>query len=491
MSSIQKLFLHFGQFFGTGTLLLLLSFVTFPILTRLLTREEYGILGLVTNTIAIAVAIAKGGLSDSIIRFYREYTNSAERLTLFTSTVLTRGVLLTAIVVGVYVFTLPLINGFIGVDERFLGSFLIMAVYLFARPLNIIVMNYMRALGKIFLLNVFNATTKIVETVLAFALLLWLVGELYGYFLGIALTQLGATFFFYRWLLRNHRFSITQVSGTLTLDLLKFGLPLLLTEIAYLLLSYTDRYMIVAYHGQAVLGVYTVGYNVPSYINDLLMFSLSYAVIPIYTELYTREGKEATETFLSRSLNYYAMTVIPLCVGYAAVSRDALTGLASPKYTESADFSTIILVGLVFLGMNSILSAGLYLHKKSGQMLAIMLSAVAINIGANMLLLPRYAAMGAAIATMVACIASSALTAVLSWRYLRASIPYFTIAYYSAASALMYFVVTGIDTGHSWFNLAARIPLGMAVIAAAMIARESEIRAYAWRFIRSVSGKTP
>jgi len=183
--------------------------------------------------------------------------------------------------------------------------------------------------------------------------------------------------------------------------------------------------------------------------------------------------------------------VIPLCVGYAAVSRDALTGLASPKYTESADFSTIILVGLVFLGMNSILSAGLYLHKKSGQMLAIMLSAVAINIGANMLLLPRYGATGAAIATMVACIASSALTAVLSWRYLRASIPYFTIAYYSAASALMYFVVTGIDTGHSWFNLAARIPLGMAVIAAAMIARESEIRAYAWRFIRSVSGKTP
>jgi O-antigen/teichoic acid export membrane protein len=491
MSSIQKLFLNFGQFFGTGTLLLLLSFVTFPILTRLLTREEYGILGLVTNTIAIAVAIAKGGLSDSIIRFYREYTDSPERLTLFTSTVLTRGVLLTTIVVGVYVFTLPIINEFIGVDEGFLGCFLIMAVYLFARPLNIIVMNYMRALGKIFLLNVFNATTKIVEVVLAFTLLLWLVGELYGYFLGVALAQLGATVFFYRWLLRNHDFSITQVSGTLTLDLLKFGFPLLLTELAYLLLSYTDRYMIVAYHGQAVLGVYTVGYNVPSYVNDLLMFSLSYAVVPIYTELYVREGKEATETFLSRSLNYYAMTVIPLCVGYAAVSRDALTTLASPKYSESADFSPLILVGLVFLGMNSILSAGLYLQKKSGQMLTIMLSAVAINIGANMLLLPRYGATGAAVATMVACVASSALTVVLSRRYLRANVPYLTIAYYSAASALMYFIITGIDTGQAWLNLAARIPLGMAIMAAATIAREDEIRAYAWRFIRNVSGKTP
>ncbi|HTE96944.1 MAG TPA: hypothetical protein VK678_26075, partial [Bradyrhizobium sp.] len=69
--------------------------------------------------------------------------------------------------------------------------------------------------------------------------------------------------------------------------------------------------------------------------------------------------------------------------------------------------------------------------------------------------------------------------------------PYFTIAYYSAASALMYFIITGIDTGQGWLNLAVRIPLGMTVIAVAMIVRESEIRAYAWRFIRSVSTKTP
>lgn len=489
MSSIQKLFSHFGQFFGTGMLLLLLGFITFPILTRLLSREEYGILGLVTNTIAIAVAIAKGGLSESIIRFYREYAGTPERLTLFTSTVLTRGVLLAAIVAGAYIFALPFINRLIGVDERFLDCFLIMAAYLFVRPLNIIVMNYMRALGEISPLNVFNAAVKISEVALGLALLIWLIGELYGYFLGMVLVQLGATVFFYHWLLMNHRFSVMQVSGTLTLDLLKFGLPLLLTELAYLLLSYTDRYMIVAYHGQAVLGVYTVGYNVPSYINDLVMFSLSYAVVPIYTELYAREGKEATETFLSRSLNYYVIAVIPLCVGYAAVSRDALTILASTKYTESADFSPIILVGLVFLGMNSILCAGLYLQKKTGQMLAIMLSAVAINIGANLLLLPPYGATGAAVASMIACIASSFLTAVLGRRYLRANIPYFTIAYYSAASALMYFIVTGIESGHPWLNLATRIPLGVAVIAAATIAREKEIRAYAWRFIRRVSGK--
>jgi len=489
MSSIQKLFLHFGQFFGTGTIFLLLSFVTFPILTRFLTREDYGILGLVTNTIAIAVAIAKGGLSDSIIRFYREYTDSTQRLALFTSTVVTRAVLFAGIVVAVYLFTLPNIKRFIGVDARYFDSFLIMAVYLFVRPLNIVVMNCMRALGRIFLLNAFNVLTKVVEIALAFLLLFWLIGELYGYFLGVALAQVGATVFLYRWLLKSHGFSIRQVSGTLTVDLLRFGVPLLLTEIAYLLLSFTDRYMIVAYHGQAVLGLYTVGYNVPSYINDMVMFSLSYAVVPIYTEIYRREGKVATEVFLSRSLKYYVLAVIPLCVGYAAVAEDTLTALASAKYTEAAGFSPIVLIGLVFLGMNSILYAGLYVQKRTGQMLSIMLAAVAINIGANVLLLPPYGATGAAIATMISCIASSVLTAILSWRYLRIGIPYFTIAYYSAVSVLMYFIVTWIDTDHPWLNLGTRIPLGMAIVAAATLAREKEIRAYAWRLIEAVAGK--
>lgn len=489
MSYIQRLFLHFGQFLGTGTLLLLLGFITFPILTRLLSLEDYGILGLVTNTIAIAVAIAKGGISDSIIRLYRENASTADRLTSFTSTAVARGVLFAGLAVALYVVSLPLITRLVGVHSRYVDCFLIMALYLFARPLNIIVMNFMRARGEIFTLNVVNAAMKVAEIAVSFALLLWLVGELYGYLLGVALVQVGAMAFLYRWLLKTHRFAITQVSGALTRDLLKFGFPLLLTELAYLLLSYTDRYMIVAYHGQSVLGVYNVGYNVPSYINDLVMFSLSYAIVPIYTELYAREGRQATEAFLSRSLNYYLMAVIPLCFGYAAVSRDALVTLASMKYAAAAEFSPLIMIGMVFLGMNYILYAGLYLQKKTGQILGIMSGAVVINIIANILLLPKHGTMGAAIATLIACIASSLFTAILGRRYLRPSLSLPTIAYYSAASAIMYFAVVEIETGRPWLNLTAKVPLGVAIMSVATLVRERDVREYVRRLLGGIFRK--
>lgn len=64
----------------------LFSFITFPIFTRLLTKQQYGILGLITTTMFFGVAIAKAGLSDGIVRFYNEYTKAPGKKEIFSST---------------------------------------------------------------------------------------------------------------------------------------------------------------------------------------------------------------------------------------------------------------------------------------------------------------------------------------------------------------------------------------------------------------------
>jgi O-antigen/teichoic acid export membrane protein len=199
-------------------------------------------------------------------------------------------------------------------------------------------------------------------------------------------------------------------------------------------------------------------------------------VVPIYTELYAKEGRGQTEEFLSHALHYYLMLVIPLCVGYYAVAHDLLVVLASHKYAEAAVFSPIVLVGLVFLGMNTILYAGLYLEKKSTHILAIMLTALVVNIAMNMVLLPTYGATGAAVATLVACIVSTALTIRYGFRYVRIRVDYSAMLYYLLASAAMGWVVLQIDTAHEWVNLAARTAVGAAIITLAVLGREHEIR---------------
>ena len=59
-----------------------------------------------------------------------------------------------------------------------------------------------------------------------------------------------------------------------------------------------------------------------------------------------------------------------------------------------------------------------------------------------------------------------------------------TIAYYLAAAGAMYVVIMGFDTGRSWSNLATKIPVGVVLMAAAVIVREKEIRTHASQYLR-------
>ena len=57
---------------GQG-LVMAAGFISFPILTRVLSIEDYGLLGLISTTLFIAIAITKLGAPSSIVRFYPEY----------------------------------------------------------------------------------------------------------------------------------------------------------------------------------------------------------------------------------------------------------------------------------------------------------------------------------------------------------------------------------------------------------------------------------
>jgi len=307
-------------------------------------------------------------------------------------------------------------------------------------------------------------------------LLLYVFGSLYGYFIGLVLSEFIVSIILFSWFFTRYKVVLSKVSGSLAIDLIKFGIPLLITELSYLLLSYADRYMIAFYKGADAVGLYSVGYNVASYISDTMMFSLSYAVVPIYLSLHQKEGRKKTEEFLQRCLHYLLIIIIPICIGYTLVSRDLLLALATDKYLQAATFSPIILLGAFFLGMNNILNAGLYLEKKTRIILAIMLSAVTINIVMNLLLLPVYGIMGSAVATLTACMAATILTVIFSFRHLTIKINTRLLIYHAALSGIMALVIVQIDLRTAWMDLAVKVLAGMLIIFLGILVLESEIR---------------
>ncbi len=475
MSSLKKFIIHFSHYLTGNISTQLLGFITFPILTRILSIEQYGILSLISTTMLFSVAIAKAGLSDGIIRFYKEFSESQERLTLFSSTIFIRGLLFSALTVLIYIIIFSSMSKYLFISDRYIVYFMIMAVSLFLEPLKTIVLNVLRATGRTLFFNLINLLGRIISIALSLLMLIYIFHEFYGYFIGIVFSEIIVSLILFYWFFTNYKINLTKVSGSLTMKLTKFGIPLLFTEISYLLLTYVDRYLIVAYLGESSLGLYSIGYNLAMYIAVAINLSLTYAVIPIFVDIYEREGKEKTEKFLEKCLHYLLMAIIPICAGYYLVSEDLIITLASQKYATAATFSPIILIGTFFLGINNILNAGLYLKKKSMTILIIMFSAVIINIVMNLILLPKYELTGAAIATLTSCIMATILTICFSFKYILIRIDVKTLFYYSVLSTLMFFVVKQIETSEAGMNLIAKISVGIVIILLGMLYREKEL----------------
>jgi O-antigen/teichoic acid export membrane protein len=476
MSPLRKFIKQFSHFFSGMIATQLFSLITFPILTRILTKEQYGVMGLIATTMMFAIAVAKAGLSDGIMRFYREYNADAEKLEVFSSTVLTRGVLLATLTGLVYVSILLTARKALGLKEEYAVCFLVMTIYAFARPLNVIVLYFLRVSDKTITLNVLNFSERVISVTLSLTFLMYLFHEFYGYFVGLAGAELILSAILFGWFFNHYKIRIAKKSHELNLKLLKFGVPLLFSELAFLSMSYADRYIIVAFLGTQALGLYSVGYNLAMYIGNIIMFSLSYAVIPVYVETFGKEGRGKTEEFLQKTLHYLLMIIIPMWFGYMAIARDLFIGLASEKYAAAAYFSPLILAGYFLLALNVLFNSGLYLEKKTIVSFVIMLSAILFNICLNLMLLPRLHLMGSAISSVASCLLATALTFGLSSKYLTLRIEKKTLFSYGSISCFMYLILKQIDMPGTWVNLGVKVMVGMLIMVAAILCMEKEIR---------------
>jgi len=138
---------HIRNYSSAGTLSALAGVVSFPILTRNLTVEEYGILGLITATATLFIAVGKLGFQHAVIRFYAQiiHSDSDWSSRQLHSTVITVFGLLAVGTVAVW-----LLSGFLivpkALNNDMLGPlFLVGSGYLLVRLFGSAFLNFLRA----------------------------------------------------------------------------------------------------------------------------------------------------------------------------------------------------------------------------------------------------------------------------------------------------------------------------------------------------------
>ena len=154
---------------GAQLLLIPLTFVRLPVLTKNLSTQEYGLWGLIFTTCSLALPFTSLGLGASMSRFLPG-ENEKERLQEGFYSVLTLRMLVTfAVAGGVYLFAEPLANTFF---DGFVGIVQITSLFIVLVTLHGIYRRLLRILRKIGVLTMISILDGYVSIAM-FAVLLY------------------------------------------------------------------------------------------------------------------------------------------------------------------------------------------------------------------------------------------------------------------------------------------------------------------------------
>lgn len=426
------------------------GFVSMPILTRILTKSQYGILNLVSITLFILLAVAKFGLQHSAVRFFDEFKNGKrkEDISVFYTT-LFWGCLILSTVVGAVFWILGQFLYHPFPSERPGILLLLVAGMVITGSMIIRFINFLRVEQRTKSVNLLKIIDRYVALALSLAFVYIFSKTIEIFFSGKLLVEFLVIVTLSYLFFKQHKIKLKGFSLPFFKECIWYGFPLVGFELAGFFMIYSDRYLIQYFLGSEAVGVYSVGSNLCYYIKDILYFPMWYAISPLYMELYSNKGIEETREFISKNFNYLLLISIPMIIGFSVLGKQIITILASSKYESAAVVIPYILTGTLAWSFYPLYASGLFIYKQTKKLPLLVFICGGLNIILNIILIPRLDLLGAALATFISYIILTGLVMAVSFKYLKIHIEFPKIFKYVFAcvpmSIIIYFI--GFDIG--------------------------------------------
>lgn len=388
---------HFARYASGNLLSLVAGFVSFPITTRLLSAEQFGVLGYWEVWVLLCVAIAKLGAGDAMMRFHPHGQDEAAMRRYAASLVYAPFLLGGGLWLLMMLATSAAsVAGWI--DTPLIAELAMATVLVSAWTSHV---NWLLATREFSGLNTLSNVGSRWLTVLAtLAVLWWWWRDAAGVYAARLAVGAGVLCFLLVWLRRHVPLDRRAFDPALLREGLSYGVPLALREIANIVLVLINRLMLKWFDaGYAAIGIYTIGFSLATYLEQLLSAALGQAINPVATRLYATQGAAAVKALKARVLPPILYAACGAGAGLVIAGADFVTLVASADKVAAAP--VFVIAGLSFLlqAVISVAGMGLLLEKRSARLFALTAMAALVTITANAWAIPRFGLMGAVVST--------------------------------------------------------------------------------------------
>lgn len=384
---------HYLRYSTASVLVMMAGLISFPLLTRLLDNTQYGILGYYETWLMIALAVAKLGAQHAILRFY-PYHDEAHGLPGFATNMFLLPLVVSAGIWAVGITVFACLDWFGGVS---FSPVLWMAVLMV--PLHVfvsLVQMVLRAGERSGLLMVTRVTWRWLELVLMVGAVVALERTAVAAYGGKILAAMLVTGYYVYWVRRHLVFSRSLVDWSRMRTALRYGMPLVINEMATVLLISIGRLMLKGLTGEfASVGIFTIGYSLALQVSMLMSTALSESFVPVANRNWETGGASAVRALKQRVLFPMTYAAFGIAVAIACVGSEALQAISGADKAGSGPVFAWIGAMYALYPLLEIGGYGLLLHKRSAPVLYLTLCATTLNVLLNLWLIPAHGYMGA------------------------------------------------------------------------------------------------
>jgi O-antigen/teichoic acid export membrane protein len=466
-SPIQKFGKDIFKYLPSKAVPALIGLLAIPIITRLFEPQDYGNYILTMTTVGLLSLIPGSLLGTSVVRFFAAYEQRS-KLGSFYNTLIKGTIACVGGVAIIFFGILQVVRTAIPLELYHLMS---IGVLLFI-------------LSSIFgvLLHLLNARQK-ATAYSGFSIWQAGVGLLFGVTIVLLLKQgvdgllwgsIGA-FVIALPFLFHIAFGRAPREGTfsksIAIEMTKYGGPLIIVGLAAWILSLSDRYIIGLYRGSYEIGLYSASYAFGEQ-TIIMLWSLSMlAGYPLIVNSWEKQGKAATEDFVGKLTRYYLLIGFPAALGLSILAKPIIGIFTAPAYHEGYRIVPLVVFGAFLLGLQWWAQVGLALYKKTYIISSVVLGAGILNIGLNLLVVPKYGYMGAAATTFISYAFLLGLMILVSRQFFIWKFPFKSLGKIVCASAFMGIAVHFVGnslTFSTLINLIVGIGVGSVVYLSAL-----------------------
>jgi O-antigen/teichoic acid export membrane protein len=388
----------------------LVSLVLAPFITHHLTPDDYGILAVLFTLITLGAGVTQLGLGSAFFRTYSfDYTSKSDRRSVLATIYLLLSLTSIPLVIAAGVMAPFLASLLFGRSS--LGELIILvAVVILLQNLTVPVFAWLRVENRALLFTAISMTSLLINAVVTLVcvgtLRLGIAGALIGMASGYACVMICTVPVMIGYVGFRVHFDIAR-------DLLAFGLPLVSTVFSAWVLQLSDRFLLSRLGTLSETASYAVAYNLGSVLSTLVIspFTLAWPAA-MYA---IAKQSDAAQTF-RLVFRWFGFILLFVAFALSLVATVVLDWFFPVTYHASAPVIPIVAESLVFGGIYYVLMVGANITRKTW--LAAIFTAVAaiVNFILNLLLIPAYGAMGAAISTLVAYIVLALLAYIVNQR---------------------------------------------------------------------------